>query len=123
MYYVPNRGLIIELDYRYKNLNIYKAKKGRPFPLEIEEIEEGVLSLIYNLLEAKINNGSDIYMFNGYYDIGDYLFLQLEEDFIGITRVNDPKLLRDFNGDLWDEVLLLDCIKTFLLNERYEPKP
>ena len=75
------------------------------------------------MLEAKIKDGSDIYMFNGYYDIGDYLFLQLEEDFIGITRVNDPKLLRDFNGDLWDEVLLLDCIKTFLLNERYEPKP
>ena len=123
MYYIPNRGLIIELNSRYKELSIYRAKKGRPSSEEIKEIEEGVLSLIYNLLEAKITDGSDIYMFNGYYDIGDYLFLQLEEDFIGITRVNDPKLLRDFNGDLWDEVLLLDCLKMFLLNERYEPKP
>lgn len=117
MYYVPNRGLIIELDSRYKNLNIYKAKKGRPFPLEIEEIEEGVLSLIYNLLEAKINNGYDVYTFEGYYDIGGSLFLQFVEDYIGITRVEDPKLLRDFNGSLCDEGLLLDDLKTFLLNE------
>ena len=123
LYYVPDRCLVIELNSRYKELSIYRDKKGRPSSEEIKEIEEDVLSLIYDLLEAKIKDGSDIYMFNGYYDIGDYLFLQLEEDFIGITRVNDPKLLRDFNGDLWDEVLLLDCLKMFLLNERHEPKP
>ena len=101
-YYIPNRGLVIELDCRYKRLNIYRAKKGQPSSVAIEEIEEGVLSLIYNLLEAKINNGYDVYTFEGYYDIGGYLFLQFVEDYIGITRVEDPKLLRDFKRVIWD---------------------
>lgn len=114
LYYVPDRCLAIELNSRDGNIYIYRKDERPP---SSEEIEEGVLSLIYNLLEAKINNGYDVYTFEGYYDIGGYLFLQFVEDYIGITRVEDPKLLRDFNGSLCDEGLLLDDLKTFLLNE------
>lgn len=119
-YYIPNRSLAVELNSRDKVLYIYKRDERPP---SSEEIEEGVLSLIYDLLKCKIDAYGDVYKYIDYYDIGDRLFISSFEDYIIISRVDDPKLLSEFNGKLWDEVLLLDCLKMFLLNERYEPKP
>lgn len=120
MYYIPNRSLVVELNSRDKNIYIYRKDERPP---SSEEIEEGVLSLIYDLIKCKIDSYGDVYKFNDFYDIGDRLFICSFEDYLSISRVDDPKLLTEFNGELWDEVLLLDCLKMFLLNERYEPKP
>ena len=119
MYYIPNRSLAVELNSRDNNIYIYRKDERPP---SSEEIEEGVLSLIYDLLKCKIENRvGDVYKFSDYYDIGGYLFICFVSDYLYISRVDDPKLLSEFNGDLWDEVQLLDDLKTFLLNERYEP--
>lgn len=117
LYYVPDRCLVIELNSIYKNIYIYRKDERPP---SSEDIEEGVLSLIYDLLKCKIDSYGDVYKYNDYYDIGDRLFISSFEDYLLISRVDDPKLLSEFNGSLWDEVLLLDCLKMFLLNVRYE---
>lgn len=118
MYYIPNRSLVVELNSNDKVFYIYKRENRPP---SSEDIEEGCLSLIYDLLKCKIENGvGDVYKFNDYYDIGGYLFICIFEDYLSVSRVDDPKLLSEFNGSIWDEVLLLDCLKMFLLNERYE---
>ena len=118
LYYITNRSLAVELNSRDNNIYIYRKDERPP---SSEEIEEGVLSLIYDLLKCKIENRvGDVYKYNDYYDIGDRLFISSFEDYLLISRVDDPKLLSEFNGSIWDEVLLLDCLKMFLLNERYE---
>ena len=121
LYYITSRSLAVELNSRDKNIYIYR-KDERP-PSSVSS-EEGVLSLIYDLLKCKIENRvGDVYKFSDYYDIGGYLFICLGSDYLYISRVEDLKLLSEFNGKIWDEGHLLDCIKMFLLNERYESKP
>ena len=121
LYYITNRSLAVELNSRDNNIYIYRKDERPP---SSEEIEEVVLSLIYDLLKCKIENRvGDVYKFSDYYDIGGYLFICFGSDYLYISRGDDPKLLSEFHGKIWDEVHLIDCLKLFLLNERYEPKP
>lgn len=115
MYYIPNRSLVVELNSKDKVLYIYKRENRPP---SSEEIEESCLSLIYDLLKCKIENGvGDVYKFNDYYDIGDYLFICIFEDYLSVSRVDDSKLLSEFKGSLYDEVFLINDLRRFILNE------